>query len=278
MLQKRIQLPASDESSPQSLLHNSHSRFPLKYILSSPNLHLAYDSYILQGSLHKHHNILHRNYTAHTDSLPDVLLPDDGLPENVCVNELPVVLLVHDGGHVRIHTHLRDHGDDDAHGRGAHGRIRTLLRDHGDDAHGRGAHGRIRTLLHTHDGDDAHGRGAHGRIHTLLHVHDGDARVPHGHDHGRDHIRTLLHAHDGDDDARVPRGHDHGRDGHGHIHTLLHVHDGDARVPRGHDHGRGGHGHIHTLLHVHGDDAHDCEFLLLYVCCGFSQQLLHLVP
>ena len=189
----RIQLPASDESSPQSLLHNSHSRFPLKYILSSPNLHLAYDSYILQGSLHKHHNILHRNYTAHTDSLPDVLLPDDGLPENVCVNELPVVLLVHDGGHVRIHTHLRDHGDDDAH---------------------------------------------------------------------------------------VPRGHDHGRGGHGHIHTLLHVHDGDddARVPRGHDHGRGGHAHIHTLLHVYGDDAHDCEFLLLYVCCGFSQQLLHLVP
>jgi len=302
MLQKRIQLPASDESSPQSLLHNSHSRFPLKYILSSPNLHLAYDSYILQGSLHKHHNILHRNYTAHTDSLPDVLLPDDGLPQNGCVNELPVVLLVHDGGHVRIHTHLRDHGDDDAHGRGAHVRIRTLLRDHGDDAHGRGAHVRIRTLLHTHDDDDAHGRGAHVRIRTLLHAHDGDdahgrgghghirtllhahdgdddARVPRGHDHGRDghgHIHTLLHVHDGD--ARVPRGHDHGRGGHGHIHTLLHVHDGDDHVPRGHDHGRGGHGHIHTLLHVHGDVAHDCEFLLLYVCCGFSQQLLHLVP
>ena len=195
----RIQPPASDESSPQSLLHNSHSRFPLKYILSSPNLHLAYDSYILQGSLHKHHNILHRNYTAHTDSLPDVLLPDDGLPENVYVNELPVVLPDRD----------RDDGDD----------------------------------------------------------HDRD---------GRDHIRTLLHVHDGDDDAR---GHDHGRGrgGHGHIHTLLHVHDGDddARVPHGHDHGRG---HIRTLLHVHGDDAHDCEFLLLYVCCGFSQQLLHLVP
>ena len=198
----RIQLPASDESSPQSLLHNSHSRFPLKYILSSPNLHLAYDSYILQGSLHKHHNILHRNYTAHTDSLPDVLLPDDGLPENVCVNELPVVLPDRD----------RDDGDD----------------------------------------------------------HDRD---------GRDHIRTLLHVHDGDDD-HVPHGHDHGRGGHGRIRTLLHAHDGDddARVPRGHDHGRGGHGHIHTLLHVHGDYAHDCEFLLLYVCCGFSQQLLHLVP
>ena len=185
------------------MLHNSHSRFPLKYILSSPNLHLAYDSYILQGSLHKHHNILHRNYTAHTDSLPDVLLPDDGLPENVCVNELPVVLPDRD----------RDDGDD----------------------------------------------------------HDRD---------GRDHIRTLLHVHDGDDDAHVPHGHDHGRGGRGHIRTLLHAYgrDDDAHVPRGHDHGRGGHGHIHTLLHVHGDDAHDCEFLLLYVCCGFSQQLLHLVP
>ena len=247
----RIQLPASDESSPQSLLHNSHSRFPLKYILSSPNLHLAYDSYILQGSLHKHHNILHRNYTAHTDSLPDVLLPDDGLPENVCVNELPVVLPDRD----------RDDGDD----------------------HDRDGRDHIRTLLHVHDGDDHHhGRGGHGRIRTLLHAHDGDDddHVPRGHDHGRDghgRIHTLLHVHDGDDDARVPHGHDHGRD---HIRTLLHAHDGDddARVPRGHDHGRGGHGHIHTLLHVHGDDAHDCEFLLLYVCCGFSQQLLHLVP
>ena len=158
----------------------------------------------MQGSLHKHHNILHRNYTAHTDSLPDVLLPDDDLPENVCVNELPVVLPDRD----------RDDGD-------------------------------------AHDCD------GHGHIHTLLHVHDGG------------------------DDARVPRGHDHGRGGHGRIRTLLHVHDGDDdHGPHGHDHGRGGHGLIHTLLHVHdGDnDAHDCEFLLLYVCCGFSQQLLHLVP
>ena len=185
----------------------------------------------MQGSLHKHHNILHRNYTAHTDSLPDVLLPDDDLPENVCVNELPVVLPDRD----------RDDGD-------------------------------------AHDCD------GHGHIHTLLHVHDGgdDARVPRGHDHGRGghgRIRTLLHVHDGDDD-HGPHGHDHGRGGHGRIHTLLHAHDGDdahARVPHGHDHGRGGHGHIHTLLHVHGDDVHDCEFLLLYVCCGFSQQLLHLV-
>ena len=46
----------------------------------------------------------------------------------------------------------------------------------------------------------------------------------------------------------------------------------------GDDHVCVGHGLIHTLLHVHGDDVHDCEFLLLYVCCGFSQQLLHLVP
>ena len=189
----------------------------------------------MQGSLHKHHNILHRNYTAHTDSLPDVLLPDDDLPENVCVNELPVVLPD------------RDRDDGDAHDCDVHGHIHTLLNAHdGDDAHARGPHG--------HD----HGRGGHGRIHTLLHVHDGD------------------------NDARVPHGHDHGHGGHGRIHTLLHAHDGDddARVPHGHDHGRGGHGHIHTLLHVHdGDnDAHDCEFLLLYVCCGFSQQLLHLVP
>ena len=86
----------------------------------------------MQGSLHKHHNILHRNYTAHTDSLPDVLLPDDGLPENVCVNELPVVLPDRD----------RDDGDDDDHvprghdhGLVGHDHIHTILHVNGDDAH-----------------------------------------------------------------------------------------------------------------------------------------------
>ena len=91
----------------------------------------------MQGSLHKHHNILHRNYTAHTDSLPDVLLPDDGLPENVCVNELPVVLPDRD----------RDDGDD----------------------HDRDGRDHIRTLLHAHDGDDD-ARVPRGHDLSLIHI------------------------------------------------------------------------------------------------------------
>ena len=132
----------------------------------------------MQGSLHKHHNILHRNYTAHTDSLPDVLLPDDDLPENVCVNELPVVLPDRDRDDGDAHARdVRGHDhDDDVHARGG--------RDHDPRSHSRSGHRRD-------DGDDVHARGvrdhdprshihnAHHRGDGVLHVHVPHAHVPH---------------------------------------------------------------------------------------------------